>query len=228
MFAQVAPRYDLCNHLLSGFLDLHWRRVSARSLRPLEGKRVLDLCCGTGDQAVALQRQGARVVAADFCIPMLSRAEGKYDRLSSRRPAGLAGDTLELPFEGGGFDAATVSFGLRNVADLDAALVEIRRVLAPGGRVAFLEFAVPRWQPLRALYLLYFRSILPRLGRWFSSDPDAYTYLPESVMEFPQRDGFCRRMEDSGYRDAGWRQLALGIVCLYTGRKPESDAGGTS
>lgn len=219
MFAGVAPRYDFLNHLLSLSQDKRWRRLSARALGVGPGALVLDLCCGTGDQALAVQRHGARVVASDFCLPMLAIAERKYEALNGGRPAGLAGDSLVLPFGGSIFDGATVSFGLRNVADLDRGLEEIHRVLRPGGTVAFLEFAVPTAAPLRWLYLLYFRRLLPLIGRMISSSDSAYTYLPESVLEFPQRRGFVDRMAAAGFEDSGWRDLSAGIVCLYTGRR---------
>src|SRR6202035_1594662 len=168
MFAGVAPRYDLLNHLLSGALDLVWRRRAAAALGPISGvagAAVLDLCCGTGDQAAALRRRGARVAAADFCLPMLAIARRKFRRQAQggrganmRVPpaAALAADALALPFPARRFAAATVSFGLRNVADLDAALRQLATVLRPGGRLVVLEFAVPEARPLPTLYLFYF------------------------------------------------------------------------
>jgi demethylmenaquinone methyltransferase/2-methoxy-6-polyprenyl-1,4-benzoquinol methylase len=227
MFDAVAGRYDFLNHFLSAGLDILWRRRAAAAIPALEGEPVLDLCCGTGDQALALTARGARVTAVDFCIPMLALADRKY---AARRdsaavsappsPRGLAGDALDLPFPSVSFAAATVAFGLRNVADLEAALGEIYRVLRPGGRVAFLEFALPRRQPMRAAYQLYFRRVLPRLGGWISGRASAYTYLPESVVEFPQRGGFCAHMERAGFRAPAWRDLSAGTVVLYTGERP--------
>lgn len=233
MFGRVAPRYDLLNRLLSARLDVAWRRRSARALDLAAGSTVADLCCGTGDQALALTRLGYGVVAADFCLPMLALARGKY-RDERRRPAatpprGLAGDSLRLPLPSGRFDGATVSFGLRNVADLDAALGEMVRILRPGGRVAILEFAVPTLPGLSQLYLFYFRRLLPWIGRRLSPDASAYRYLPDSVLEFPQREAFVRRMTAAGLEDAGWQDLAAGIVALYTGRRREArPAGGAA
>ncbi len=181
---------------------------------------VLDLCCGTGDQALALRRRGARVVAADFCLPMLSLAAGKYARLDGNRPRGLAGDALELPFPAGRFAGVTVAFGLRNVADLDRALAEILRVLVPGGAVALLEFTLPRNRVLKALYLFYFRRLLPAVGRLLSPRGSAYSYLPASVLDFPQRRGFVERMDRVGYSETAWEDLSAGTVALYTGRRP--------
>ncbi|HMB53974.1 MAG TPA: ubiquinone/menaquinone biosynthesis methyltransferase [Thermoanaerobaculia bacterium] len=222
MFAGVAPRYDLLNHLLSGALDFVWRRASARALGLGKGARVLDLCSGTGDQAVAVGKRGPRVAAADFCLPMLVLSKPKFARLARSGPGRatpLAADAQRLPFAAGGFDGATVSFGLRNVADLGRGLAEMARVTAPGGRVAILEFALPRLRPVRALYLFYFRHVLPWIGRLLSGRGAAYSYLPASVMEFPQRDEFCAAMHEAGFENATWRDLALGTVCLYRGEK---------
>ncbi|HJX26610.1 MAG TPA: ubiquinone/menaquinone biosynthesis methyltransferase [Thermoanaerobaculia bacterium] len=218
MFAGVAPRYDLLNHLLSANLDVVWRKRAAQVLDPAPGTEVLDLCCGTGDQAVALRKRGAKVAAADFCIPMLALARPKFGRLAAPRPGALAADALALPFPPSRFEGATVSFGLRNVADLDAALRQLSGVLRPGGKLVVLEFAVPRFPPLRALYLFYFRHLLPAIGRLISKRGSAYTYLPESVLGFPQRQGFLDRMTAAGFTEVAWEDLAGGIVCLYSGR----------
>ena len=221
MFARVAHRYDLLNHLLSGSVDRLWRRRAARSLaRTLpEGARVLDLCCGTGDQAEALRRRGFDVVAADFCMPMLALAQPKFARGERRRPRPVNADALALPMADGEFDGATVSFGLRNVADLDVALAEVARVLRPGGEVAILEFTVPVWQPMRGFYLFYFRHLLPRIGHWVSGDASAYTYLPESVLEFPQREGFVASLARAGLESGRFESLSGGILCLYRARR---------
>lgn len=229
MFAGVAPRYDLLNHVLSGSLDVLWRRRAAAALTPAERRRVLDLCSGTGDQAMALHRRGAAVAAADFCLPMLILSRRKLAPLRKARsggaaapppPAPLAADALALPFPRGSFTAATVSFGLRNVADLDRALRELTRTLVPSGRLVILEFAVPEPRLLRSLYLFYFRRILPRIGTLLSPRGSAYDYLPNSVLDFPQRQSFLDRMAAAGLTDLGWRDLSGGIVCLYTGRRP--------
>lgn len=221
MFAGVAPRYDLLNHVLSASLDLVWRRKAAAALGLPPGSEVLDLCCGTGDQATALGRRGARVAAADFCVPMLAIAKKKFGKMTSPRPAALAADALALPFPERRFEGATVSFGLRNVADLDAALRQLASVLRPGGRLVVLEFAVPKIQPMKGLYLFYFRKLLPWIGRVISHRGSAYTYLPESVLGFPQRQGFLDRMAAAGFTNSTWQDLSGGIVCLYSGRLPE-------
>ncbi len=215
MFAGVAPRYDLLNRLLSARRDVAWRRRAAAALAHEAGAPILDLCCGTGDQALALSARGARVVAADFCLPMLALARRKY-RARRSAPRGLAGDALRLPFADGAFAGATVAFGLRNLADLDAGLTEIARVLAPRAPVAFLEFALPRRSLWRRLYAFYFTRLLPRLGAWLSPRGAAYGYLPASVLEFPQRQAMLRRMEAAGLVAARWQDLTGGIVCLYT------------
>ncbi|HEX9668559.1 MAG TPA: ubiquinone/menaquinone biosynthesis methyltransferase [Thermoanaerobaculia bacterium] len=223
MFAGVAPRYDLLNHLLSGSLDVVWRRRAAAALALPAGSRVLDLCAGTGDQALALRRHGLAVTAADFCLPMLALARRKFassGKGNERSPAPLAADALALPFPTGRLDGATVAFGLRNVADLDRALGELGRALRPGGRLVALEFAVPRPRLLRALYLFYFRRVLPRIGRLLSPRGSAYSYLPSSVLEFPQRGDFLDRLAAAGFAELSWRDLAGGTVCLYLGRRP--------
>lgn len=219
MFAAVAPRYDLLNHLLSAGLDLVWRRRAAAALALPPGSRVLDLCCGTGDQAIVLQRRGARVVAADFCLPMLALARLKYTGLNGSRPRSLGGDALSLPVASASLAGVTAAFGLRNVADLDRALAEAARVLAPGGRAAILEFALPRQPLFAAPYLFYFRRILPLIGRVVSPRGSAYTYLPASVENFPQRQEFVARMLAAGFDEAAWKDLSGGIVCLYTGAR---------
>ena len=221
MFAGVAPRYDLLNHLLSGALDVVWRRRAAAALGLGPGARVLDLCCGTGDQAAAIARRGPAVAAADFCLPMLALARPKFTRLDgpAPRPRLLAADALALPFPPASFDGATVAFGLRNVADLDRGLGELARALRPGGRLVVLEFALPANRALRGLYLVYFRRVLPRIGRLLSPRGSAYDYLPASVMEFPQRRGFLERMAAAGFAALSWRDLAGGTVCLYSGTK---------
>jgi demethylmenaquinone methyltransferase/2-methoxy-6-polyprenyl-1,4-benzoquinol methylase len=227
MFGRVARRYDLLNHLLSASLDRVWRRKLARSLVLPPGSRVLDLCCGTGDQALALARPGVEIVAADFCLPMLALAAPKFASAARsaaapadrRQPSVLNADALSLPFADASFHAATVSFGLRNVADLDRALEELARVLRPGGELGVLEFTVPAWQPLRGLYLFYFQHLLPKVGSLLSKDPTAYTYLPSSVLDFPQRAAFTARLEAAGFASATSTSLSGGILALYRGRK---------
>ena len=217
MFSDVAPRYDLLNRLLSARRDVSWRRAAAAALDIGPESLVLDLCCGTGDQALAVQRHRARVLAADFSLSMLSLARQKFTAADDPKPKGLAGDTLQLPVGEGCFAGLTVSFGVRNVENLQAALREMYRVLAPGGTAAILEFATPNRQPLRQVYLLYFRHLLPRIGRWISPRGSAYQYLTDSVLSFPQRQDFTDEMTRAGFSHADWQDLSGGIVCLYTG-----------
>jgi demethylmenaquinone methyltransferase/2-methoxy-6-polyprenyl-1,4-benzoquinol methylase len=221
MFAGVAPRYDLLNHLLSANLDMVWRRKAAAALDLPPGAEVLDLCCGTGDQATALRRRGARVAAADFCVPMLAIARRKFAKIAAPRPGALAADALALPFPARRFRGATVSFGLRNVSDLGAALRQLAGVLRPGGKLVVLECAIPKWQPLKGLYLFYFLRLLPWLGRLISPQGSAYTYLPTSVLSFPQRQEFLDLMAAAGFTSLAWEDLSGGTVCIYQGRIPE-------
>lgn len=220
MFAGVAPRYDLLNHLLSANLDVLWRKRAVAVLDLPAGSEVLDLCCGTGDQATALRRRGARVAAADFCVPMLAIARHKFAKSAAPRPAALAADALALPFPARRFHGATVSFGLRNVADLDASLRQLAGVLRPGGKLVVLECAIPRRQPLKALYLFYFLRLLPWIGRLVSPRGSAYEYLPNSVLSFPQRQEFLDRMAAAGFTGLAAEDLSGGTVCIYSGRVP--------
>ena len=220
MFSAVAPRYDLLNRLLSARLDVVWRRRAATALRLAPNARVLDLCSGTGDQAMAIRkRHGARVAAGDFCVPMLALARRKFAQIDHPRPANLASDALGLPFAERSFDAATVSFGLRNVADLGGALGEIRRVLKPRGELVVLEFALPRSRLLKRAYRFYFERVLPAIGRAVSHRGSAYRYLPDSVGRFPQREKFLAAMIAAGFDEVSWQDLSFGVVCLYRGRR---------
>jgi demethylmenaquinone methyltransferase/2-methoxy-6-polyprenyl-1,4-benzoquinol methylase len=219
MFSDVAPRYDLLNRLLSARRDVSWRRAAAAALDIGPGSRVLDLCCGTGDQALAVHQHRTRVLAADFSLSMLSLAQQKFGAANAPRPLGIAGDTLELPVGEGRFAGLTVSFGVRNVEDLQAALQEMHRVLAPGGTAAILEFATPSGRVFRRFYLQYFLHLLPRIGRWISPRGSAYQYLTESVLSFPQRQEFIDEMTRAGFSNTAWQDLSGGIVCLYTGTR---------
>ena len=218
MFGEVAGRYDLLNHVLSGTLDVWWRRRTARRLGP-DDSPVLDLCCGTGDQAIALHRRGARVAAADFCFPMLTRARTKFERLAEPRPAPFTADGLRLPLRDERLGALTVSFGVRNLEDLEGGLAEMARVLRPGGRLLVLEFALPTNAGVRGAYLGYFKHVLPRIGRLLSGHASAYDYLPDSVIEFPQRQDFLDRLIAAGFLDPAWDDLSAGTVCLYSARR---------
>ncbi|HET7790734.1 MAG TPA: ubiquinone/menaquinone biosynthesis methyltransferase [Gemmatimonadales bacterium] len=217
MFSAIAPRYDFLNHFLSLNLDRRWRRRAVLRLgweaRP--AGTYLDLCSGTLDLAAQLARargfQGT-VVGADFALPMLLRGRGK-----AVRAVPVAADALSLPFPDAHFDGALVGFGVRNLADLDAGLREARRVLKPGARLVVLELTTPRFPPLRALYLFYFRRILPAVGRMVSKHMDAYTYLPESVLAFPEPDALARRLTAAGFSRVGYDLLTGGICAIHHG-----------
>jgi demethylmenaquinone methyltransferase/2-methoxy-6-polyprenyl-1,4-benzoquinol methylase len=228
MFAGVAPRYDLLNRLISAFLDEGWRRRAAAALSsdrgtdqaPAPPGPILDLCCGTGDQSRAIYRWARdrrKVAAADFTLPMLALARSKLSGLGPGAPAPMAADALELPFPGGAFAGAVVSFGLRNVSDLDRALAELARALAPGGRLVVLEAAVPRNRLVRPFHQLYCRYLLPGLGTLLSPRGSAYRYLPASVTDFPSREAFLARMAAAGFTDLSFQDLSMGAVCLYVG-----------
>lgn len=223
MFAGAAPRYDFLNRLSSVFLDESWRRKAAAAVATAPPGEILDLCTGTGDQARAIRARGRRVMAADFTVAMLALARHKLARLTAPRPSPLAADALSLPFPDGAFAGAVVSFGLRNVADLDRSLRELSRILLPGGRLVVLEAAVPRSRLLRMGHAVWFR-VLPLLGRLFSPRASAYEYLPASVVEFPQREDFLARMAGAGFTDLAYRDLCLGAVCLYTASTTEASA----
>jgi demethylmenaquinone methyltransferase/2-methoxy-6-polyprenyl-1,4-benzoquinol methylase len=219
MFTAIAPRYDLLNHLLSLNIDRRWRRQAVARLgweRNPAG-RYLDVCAGTLDLAVTLDRQPGftgRVIGADFVLPMLTLGRTKSDRV---RPVNA--DALELPFPDGSFDGATVGFGVRNLADLDAGLAEGARVLRPGARFVILEFSTPPHQPLRGLNFFYFRRILPLVGRLVSRHGDAYTYLPESVLAFPEPDALAAKMEARGFTQVEYSLLFGGICAIHVGTK---------
>lgn len=220
MFAGVAPRYDLLNRLISGFLDEGWRRRAAAVVDEAPPGPVLDLCAGTGDQARAVHRRGRRVAAADFTLEMLVLARHKFRPLSTApgaRPAPVAADALELPFADGVFAGAVVSFGLRNVADLDRSFRELARAVGPEGRLVVLEAAVPGNRLVRLGHRLWCRWVLPWLGRLLSPRASAYRYLPASVVDFPQREAFLERMAAAGFGDLSYDDLTLGTVCLYRG-----------
>jgi demethylmenaquinone methyltransferase/2-methoxy-6-polyprenyl-1,4-benzoquinol methylase len=210
MFDRIAPVYDVMNRVMTMGLDLRWRRLGARAVvRP--GDEVLDAACGTGDFAVADKRAGAsRVVGLDFSERMLERARRKAPGLEW-----VQGDLLALPFADATFDAATVGFGVRNVADLDQSLRELRRVLRPGGRVAILEITQPRGV-LRPFYSLWFDRVVPLLGKALPGG-SAYTYLPASVKRFPGAEQLAEQMREAGFDDVRFRLLAGSIVALHTG-----------
>jgi demethylmenaquinone methyltransferase/2-methoxy-6-polyprenyl-1,4-benzoquinol methylase len=209
MFDRIAPVYDTMNRVMTAGLDGRWRRAAAAAVIG-PGDRVLDACCGTGDLALAGARAGGRVTGLDFSPRMLERARRKAPELEW-----VEGDVLALPFADGSFDAATVGFGVRNVADLDGALRELRRVLRPDGRLGILEITTPRGF-VAPFYRLWFDRVVPLLGRLLPGG-SAYTYLPASVRRFPTPDDLVARLRSCGFTDVRYRLFAGGIVALHTG-----------
>lgn len=221
IFSEIAPSYDLLNHLLSFNIDRRWR---ARALEALgwsrePGGTYLDVCAGTLDVSAQLQRtrgfQG-RIIAADFAEPML--------RAGRRKAAGVpiapvVADALALPLDDASVDGAIVAFGIRNVASLDACLAEVGRVLRPGARFVILEFSTPRSALVRGFYHLYFHHVLPMIGRLVSGHRTAYTYLPESVKHFPVGDELARRMRAAGFARVTWQPLTFGIAAIHVGEQ---------
>jgi demethylmenaquinone methyltransferase/2-methoxy-6-polyprenyl-1,4-benzoquinol methylase len=220
MFTAIAPRYDLLNHILSANVDRLWWRRTARTFSGIlsrPGAQVLDLCCGTGDMAFALRRQGpqSRITGADFSHAMLVLASAKS---AGRLVRWIEADALRLPFPDQSFDLITSAFGFRNLAEYDAGLREIRRVLRPGGEVGILEFNEPRGL-LGQLYKIYFKSILPRIGRLISGNRGAYSYLPASVARFPAPSEMLERMQAAGFREVSWTPYTFGIAGLFRGTR---------
>jgi demethylmenaquinone methyltransferase/2-methoxy-6-polyprenyl-1,4-benzoquinol methylase len=211
MFGRVAPRYDLLNHVLCGGTDLYWRRRLMRAVRSQRPARVLDLATGSGDVLLTLRRHGAytaHAAGADFCLPMLRRAKAKG------APNLLAGDALRLPFPDAAYDAVTIAFGLRNLADRPAGLREMRRILRAGGRAYILEFSHPLgW--LAPLYFWYLRVVMPKYARLFTPERGAYEYLGESIRAFPRQPELAAMLRDAGFRDVRWTNLTFGIVALH-------------
>jgi demethylmenaquinone methyltransferase/2-methoxy-6-polyprenyl-1,4-benzoquinol methylase len=221
MFTAIAPRYDLLNHLLSANVDKLWWRRTARAFSAILSQpnaQVLDLCCGTGDMAFALRRQGAtaRITGADFSHAMLLLASAKT---SSDHPVKwIEADALSLPFPDVSFDLVTSAFGFRNLADYDAGLREIRRVLRPGGEIGILECSEPNGL-LGKLYDVYFKSVLPKIGGLISGSKSAYSYLPASVARFPDPPEMLARMQNAGFREVSWARYTFGIAGLFRGKR---------
>ena len=209
MFDRIAPVYDAMNRVMTAGLDRTWRRLAVQAVvQP--GDRVLDACCGTGDLAIAAEREGGVVTGLDFSPGMLERARRKSDTVTW-----VEGDLLALPFDDDSFDSATVGFGVRNVADLEAALAELRRVLRPGGRLAILEITQPRGL-LKPFFSLWFDRIVPLLGKVLPGGK-AYTYLPASVRRFPGAEDLAALMGQHGFGDVSFRLLGATIVALHVG-----------
>ncbi len=224
MFAAIAARYDLLNHLLSGNIDQRWRRlVAATVYQTLPGGegRILDVACGTGDLSLTIAGEGnAQVVGLDFCRPMLEIAAAKSSRRGANIPF-IEGDALALPFRDCSFDGVTIAFGLRNLASVESGLVELLRVVKPGARLAVLEFSRPKYAVFRGLFRVYFTKVLPFVGGLISGSKGAYQYLPDSVSRFPDQDELSTLMRDAGFEEVTYKNLTGGIAALHLGRRPQ-------
>ncbi len=217
MFDGVARRYDVTNTVLSLGQDRHWRRATRSALRPGPGQRVLDLAAGTAVSTVELAKSQAWCVAVDFSVGMLTAG-------AARLVPKIAGDATALPFDDGVFDAVTISFGLRNIADRQAALREMARVTRPGGRLVVCEFSTPTNRLFATVYKEYLMQALPRVARAVSSNPEAYVYLAESIRAWPDQATLARQITQSGWSAVRWRNLTGGIVALHAGYKPEENS----
>lgn len=215
MFDDVAERYDLTNDVLSLGQTRLWRRAVADAVGARPGERVLDLAAGTGSSSLPFAAAGAQVVATDFSLGMLRVGKRAHPTLDL-----LAGDALRLPFADATFDAVTISFGLRNVSDVDAALAEMARVARPGGRLVVCEFSHPTFAPFRTVYTEYLMKALPSVARRVSSNPDAYVYLAESIRAWPDQPALAQRVAAAGWTAVGWRNLTGGIVALHRAHRP--------
>jgi len=222
IFSEIAPRYDLLNHVLSLNIDRRWRRkaIARLEVERDQAGRYLDLCAGTMDVAVEISRlPGFRglVVGADFAEPMLKAGAGK---ISGSGITPVTADAVQLPIASGQLAGAIVAFGIRNVAGLDEALREALRILVPGGRFVILEFSTPRIRILRSLYRLYFHHVLPLIGRLISGHRTAYQYLPRSVANFPVEEELASRMEAAGFAKVSWRSLSFGVAAIHVAERP--------
>lgn len=221
MFDNIAPKYDFLNHFLSMGIDKLWRKKAVRILKSYQPKRVLDVASGTGDFAIAASRiQPDEIVGFDLSEQMLKVGVEKVKRLGLDKLISFKkGDSENMPFADASFDAITVAFGVRNFENLEKGLQEFYRVLKPGGVAIILEFSKPKYFPFKQLYKFYFFHILPRLGGLISKDASAYTYLPESVMAFPDDQAFLSILNRLGFTESRQWRLTFGIATIYLGRK---------
>lgn len=215
MFDDVAPRYDLTNALLSLGSSSLWRIATVRALGITAGDRVLDIAAGTGTSSAAIARAGARVTALDFSPGMVAVGRERHPDIEF-----VEGDAQQLPFDDASFEAVTISFGLRNVNDPHRALAEMRRVLVPGGRVVVCEFTTPPNARVRGAYSMYLNKVMPSVAKLASSNPAAYTYLMQSIEDWPTQGVLSGWMRDAGFVDVGYRNLTAGVVALHRGRAP--------
>lgn len=214
MFDHLASRYDVINDVASLGMDRQWRKAVLKAVAPLPGEVVLDLAAGTGTSSVPFVEAGAVVASVDMSLGMLAEGRKRNPELTF-----VAGDALSLPFADASFDAATISFGLRNVQDTAAALAELRRVVRPGGRLVICEFSAPTWKPWRSIYTTYLPVVVPRVAQLVSPNPAAYDYLVESIVNWPNQEALAQLMVDAGWTDVEHRNLVGGIVALHRGRR---------
>lgn len=221
MFDAISGKYDFLNHFLSLGIDIGWRKKAIALLAESKPKLILDVATGTGDFAIqALTLKPEKIIGVDISEGMLEVGRKKMtDRGYSQQIDMVTGDSENLPFEENKFDAVIVAFGVRNFENLEKGLAEIRRVLKPGGKAVILEFSKPRRFPMKQLYSFYFKYILPKIGRLFSRDASAYTYLPESVQAFPDGEDFLSILNQLGYNNSTCRPLTFGISSLYSATK---------
>lgn len=222
LFDRISPKYDSLNHLLSFNIDKVWRRKTAKTIARFYPKTILDLATGTADLAIAMAKYNpqAHIIGMDISEKMLEIGKTKIDKQGLGNQIELRfGDAANLPFEDNTFDVVTVAFGVRNFEDLDKGLSEIQRVLKPKGMAYILEFSMPDKFPVKQLYRLYFKHILPKIGGWISKAPEAYSYLPDSVERFPNRRDFLRKLSSFGLPEGTAQRLSHGIATLYLAPK---------
>ena len=217
MFDRVAKRYDILNDLLSLGQTKRWRKKVSKIIAPKLGERILDIAAGTGTSSAALARSGAEVIAVDFSRGMIETGKRLHPDLTF-----VFGDALALPFNDDEFDIATISFGLRNTHDTSKALAEALRVTRPGGRIYVVEFSHPTSRLFRTIYFKYLLRALPPIAKRFSSNPDAYIYLAESIMAWPNQRDLAALMTRAGWQEVTWRDLTAGVVAVHIGRKRAS------
>lgn len=223
MFDSIAPKYDFLNHFLSMGIDKSWRRKLIRKVKESGAKYALDLACGTGDITYGLYRCNIDALGMDISQKMLEIAKKRYQRdIKSERP-GLFDFTFgaadEITQDDNEYDAVTISFGIRNFDNREKCIEEIYRVLKPGGMVAILEFTIPEKRIWKFIYTTYFKKVLPTIGKIVSKNKAAYTYLPISAFEFPQREVFCKELTKGGFKNVHFTEMTGGVACLYIGTK---------
>ncbi len=221
MFDQIAGTYDFLNHFLSLGIDITWRKKIRRLLSVHQPRAILDLATGTADLAIELAKlKPDRIIGADISEKMLAKGRIKINKKGLGDLISLEyGDSENLTYQNDEFDAVTVAFGVRNYENLDKGLEEIYRVTKPGGMAVILEFSQPTAFPLKQLYQFYFKNVLPGIGRLFSNNQKAYSYLPESVDAFPSGQAFLKKLENKGFKETQWTPLTFGISAIYTGQK---------